>query len=304
MKRFSLLFLLITSFVLTNCAFRPVPNTQNDKFSFVFMTDIHVQPELKAGEGFKQAIDSINSIKPNFVITGGDLIMDALGVGFLRADSLFNLYDSLAKHIESPLYNTIGNHDVFGLYKKSGVDTSDKNYGKEIFKKRLGNGNAYSSFDHKGWHFMLLDAIGFTEDRTYFGNIDSLQMEWIKSDLAKVDKKTPIVISTHIPFISAGMQVLEGGNAAFSSGGTVGNSHKVLELFKDHNLRIVLQGHLHIVEEIIVKNVHFITAGAVSAKWWQGLRQGFAEGYAVFEVDGNNFSWKYKTYGWKAVEAK
>ena len=99
MKRFSLLLLIVALFVFSNCASQPVQKSQSDKFSFVFMTDIHVQPELKAGEGFKQAIDSINSIKPNFVITGGDLIMDALGVGFPRADSLFNLYDSLAKNI-------------------------------------------------------------------------------------------------------------------------------------------------------------------------------------------------------------
>jgi len=49
----------------------------NNSFRFVFMTDIHVQPELKADQGFRTAIAKVNELEPDFVITGGDLIMDA-----------------------------------------------------------------------------------------------------------------------------------------------------------------------------------------------------------------------------------
>ena len=64
----------------------------DDNFTFVFMTDIHLQPERNAIEGFNQAIDSVNKLNPDFVITGGDLIMDALGQSFERSDSLYNFY--------------------------------------------------------------------------------------------------------------------------------------------------------------------------------------------------------------------
>ena len=47
-------------------------------FTFVFMTDIHLSPEKSAPVGFQQAIDTVNRLNPAFVITGGDLIMDAL----------------------------------------------------------------------------------------------------------------------------------------------------------------------------------------------------------------------------------
>ena len=49
-----------------------------NSFSFVFMTDIHLKPELKGDDGFRAAIARVNELKPDFVITGGDLIMDAL----------------------------------------------------------------------------------------------------------------------------------------------------------------------------------------------------------------------------------
>ena len=88
---------------------------QSESFTFVFMTDIHVQPEKRAAEGFRSAIDKVNSINPDFVITGGDLIMDALGQTQGRSDSLYNLYQNLMAQFKMPVYNTMGNHEVFGL---------------------------------------------------------------------------------------------------------------------------------------------------------------------------------------------
>ena len=39
--------------------------TADDEFSFAFLTDIHLQPELNAVEGFKQAIDTVNKLNPD-----------------------------------------------------------------------------------------------------------------------------------------------------------------------------------------------------------------------------------------------
>ena len=93
-------------------------NDTTDTFSFLFMTDIHLQPESGATDGFKMAIDTANKLDADFVLTGGDLIMDALGVSFNRADSLYQLYVETTKNFNIPVYNTIGNHELFGIYKK------------------------------------------------------------------------------------------------------------------------------------------------------------------------------------------
>ena len=293
------ILLLPVLFVLQSCQSK----TADNSYRFVFMTDIHVQPERKAAEGFKQAIAKVNELNPEFVITGGDLIMDALGQSFERSTQLYDLYNSLIKDFKMPVYNTIGNHEVFGLYKKSGINPDHPEYGKEMYRKRLGDNKTYFSFDHKGWHFMLLDAVGFTPERRYTADIDSLQMLWIEEDLKSVSKETPIIISTHIPFISAAAQIYNGGNKANGKRIAVGNSNKVLSLFENHNLRIVLQGHLHIVEEYIYKDIHFITGGAVSARWWRGDIEGFPEGFAVIDIQNKkDFTWHYQTYGWKAVK--
>lgn len=273
---------------------------KKNTFRFVFMTDIHVQPEIRASEGFAAAINKVNSLNPDFVITGGDLVYDVLRKEYSRADSVYNLYGEVSKQFKMPVYNTIGNHEVFGLYKESGIDPTHPKYGKTMFLERIGNGKTYLSFDHKGWHFILLDGIGFTPERRYYGYVDSVQIEWLRKDLAKLAPETPVVISTHIPFFSVWAQMQNGPTAALKNSSVITNALEVMDVLADNNLKLVLQGHLHEVEQIKFRNVSFITGGAVSAEWWRGPRDGFPEGFVVVDVQGDNFSWYYETYGWVA----
>jgi 3',5'-cyclic AMP phosphodiesterase CpdA len=291
-----IILLLFTLFIFS-CQQGP----QAPSFSFVFMTDIHIQPELDADEGFEQAIAKVNQLDPDFVITGGDLIMDALAQSHERSAELYDLYQSKLPEFNMPVYNTIGNHEIFGLYEKSGISPDHPEYGKTMYTQKLGTDEkSYYSFDHKNWHFMILDAVGFTPERRYIGKIDNTQMAWIAEDLKSVDPKTPIAISLHIPLASVRVQMSRGATAALSDGSVVTNSKEVLDLFQNHNLRLVLQGHLHIVEEIIYKGTHFITGGAVSGGWWKGAHEGFPEGFVKVSVKGSEFDWTYETFGWQA----
>ena len=303
MKRFRLLLVsILFASLFIGCAEN---GKNNDKdFSFVFMTDIHVQWKRHAKEGFTAAVNKINKINPDFVITGGDLIMDALGQKLPRADSLYNLYFDVTSHLQMPIYNTIGNHEVLGLYKESGVSPDDPDYGKNLFLRKMNYDKTYQSFNYKGWHFILLDAIGFTKERKYYGHIDSLQIEWLKKDLQGISETTPIVISVHIPFFSIYKQMREGPTAAFKGNEVIVNALQVLDLFKDYNLKLVLQGHLHELEDIYYKGVHFITGGAVCAAWWTGPNVGHPEGFVVVDVKGDEFTWHYQTYGWDAKHVK
>ena len=95
------------------------------------------------------------------------------------------------------------------------------------------------------------------------------------------------------------MQKYSGSTAANDSGLVVVNSKEVLDLFKGYNLKLVLQGHLHTVEDIYIDGIHFITAGAVSARWWTGPNMGFEEGFMLINVKGEDFDWKYVDYGWE-----
>ncbi len=276
------------------------PSQPENTFSFVFLADIHVQPEKNATEGFMQAIDTINKLKPDFVITGGDLIMDALWQTYGRADSLYTLYTETVKSFDMPVYNTMGNHEIFGIYPSSGVEKSHPEYGEKMYENRIGK--RYYSFNYNGWYFLILDSVEDTEKGSYIGKIDEKQIEWIKEELANIDSVSPIVLSTHIPFITIFKQIYYGTTLPNDSSLVIVNGKEVLDLFEGHNLKLVLQGHLHTIEDIYVDGTHFITAGAISARWWTGPNRGFEEGFVLVKVKDNDFEWEYVDYEWEVEE--
>jgi 3',5'-cyclic-AMP phosphodiesterase len=269
-------------------------------WSFVHFTDPHIQPELRADEGCRRAFRKIKALQPDFVVSGGDLVFDALAVDRPRANKVFGLYEDAVKELELPLYNAMGNHDVFGLYTQSGVQPGDAMYGKRMYEDYIGA--RYHSFDHKGWHFIVLDSIGMTDDRRYIGHVDEEQLDWLKQDLAATGTTTPIVIITHIALVTAfPSRMMEPG--ASTAGVVITNSREVLAALVPYNVKAVLQGHLHIIENVQYKGTQFITSGAVSGNWWKGQRFGFDEGFAVLTVEGDQISWRYETFGWKAEAA-
>jgi len=288
---------LIPVIVVASLLFSACGSTEAEiSFSFVFMSDIHLMPEENAPAGFMKAIEAINDMKPDFVISGGDQVDDALEQPFERADLLFTMYTEAVKNLKMPVYNVLGNHDIFGVYKKSGVDPGHPEFGKKMFQKRLNK--KYYSFDHKGWHFMILDSIRPVNGDSYIGEIDADQMEWISGELIELDKKVPIVIATHAPFHTIMPQI---DNRFSYEKFTIGNGGQVLELFKDHNLKLVLQGHVHHVEAILSQGVWFISGGAVCGGWWEGPLHGMEEGFVEFEISGEEFTWEYIDYGWETL---
>ncbi|MFV0590750.1 MAG: metallophosphoesterase family protein [Draconibacterium sp.] len=294
---------LFLIFALLFAACRPTTENiqkqvQPDDFSFVFMTDIHVTEERNATKGLIQAIDTINSLAPDFVLTGGDNIMDALAQTYERSDSLYSLFTQTTGKLNMPLYSTLGNHEVFGLYKKSGVDPSHNEYGKKMYENKIAK--RYYSFDHKKWHFIVLDGIGTTEDRHYYGHVDEEQLNWLKKDLEQTGKNRPVVVSIHIPLLSIGAQIMEGPTKALSESSVVTNAHEVIELLEQYNTKLILQGHLHFLEDIEYNGIHYITGGAVSAQWWQGARFGMEEGFLKIDISGDDFKWRYIDFGWNA----
>ncbi len=265
-------------------------------FSFAFITDIHLQPEGDAVRGFLKAVDTINYLKPDFVITGGDLIMDALRQRHSRADSLYNLYQETVKALQMPVYNTMGNHEIYGIYSGSGADPDDPDYGEKMFENKFGK--SFYSFNYKGWKFMILNSIEDSGHDSYLGLIDPKQVEWIKEEIQKTDPATPIVISTHIPFLTVETQKYQGTTLANDSSLVIINGKEIIDLFKGYNLKLVLQGHLHIYEDIYIDSIHFITGGAICGGWWRGPYLGHEEGFILIKVKGDDFTSEFVDYNW------
>lgn len=269
-------------------------------FTFLFLTDTHLQPELNAAEGCSQCFKKARTIKADFAIQGGDHVFDALGVTQPRATSVFDLYAATEQVLGMKLHHTIGNHDCFGVYPSSGVAPADPLYGKKMFEDRFGK--TYYSFDHKGVHFIVLDSIGFTEDRAYEGRIGPPQLDWLASDLRVLPAGTPIIVSVHIPLVTAFNSYLPLPATPYKHNSlSVANAYQAIALFEGHNVLGVLQGHTHINETVIWKGVPYITSGAVCGNWWHGTRMGVPEGFTVVEVRDGKLSTRYETYGFKSV---
>jgi 3',5'-cyclic AMP phosphodiesterase CpdA len=266
------------------------------EFSFAFISDVHLQPENNAVKGFLEAIDTINDLKPDFVIVGGDNIIDALSQSHGKADSLYTLFLETEKALNMPVYHTMGNHEIYGIYSRSGADPNNPDYGEKMFENRIGK--SYYSFDNKGWKFMILNSVENAGNDSYIGLIDEKQVAWIKEEIRKTDQTTPIVLSTHIPFITVETQKYKGTTLPNDSSLVIINGKEVIDLFKGHNLKLVLQGHLHIYEDIYIDGIRFITGGAIAAGWWSGPYLGHEEGFMLVKVKGDDLTTEFVDYNW------
>lgn len=246
-------------------------------FSFIHFTDLHIQPELHAADGCAKCVARMNALKPDFAICGGDLVFDAAQVRYPRAKQLFDLYEETLKPLHMRVHAVPGNHDVFGVSSKSGVAQTDPHYGKRIFEDRIGA--TFSSFDHMGWHFVLLDSIGSKPGRDYIGHIDGAQIDWLRADLARMNPGSPLVVVTHIPLVSGAMQIVPDPDRTAETY-LVTSARDVLEVLWPYRPKMVLQGHTHIRETVSYNGCQFITSGAVCGNWWKGVAKGIPKALA------------------------
>lgn len=285
MISFLLLLLIIPAFNSCKNAEAVTPS-EKQAFSFAFFTDLHLNNgNNNCFSGFQKAIESARSKEVDFIITGGDNCdIDVLGNDSKTANDLYSHFSSVIKSSGIQFYPGLGNHDRY-----YGVPASDSLYNQGLFEKYMGV-NSYYSFDHKGWHFIILNTANSFVDET--------QKSWLQKDLGLTPYGTPIILVVHVPFLSMYYPALYGN---YTSKDTTKDFKKIWDMFNKHNLKLVLQGHMHIYEEIKVLDTQFITGGAISANWWAGPYFGTQEGYLKVDIDqSGNVSWSYIDYGWSA----
>jgi 3',5'-cyclic AMP phosphodiesterase CpdA len=254
-----------------------------ESFSFGFFTDIHLNANSKnCFAGFNQAITVANTKHLDFILTGGDNCdIDGLNNN-TTAHELYGRFADVIKKSPIPFYPAIGNHDRFW-----GVGKEDPLYCQGLWEKYTGC-KRYYSFNHKGWHFIVLD--------TSNSSVDNEQKQWLSNDLTSTRPDIPTVVIVHVPFLTVYYPALEG---RYTNADTFSNFKEIWDMFKGRNLKLVLQGHQHLYEEIKVLGVQFITGGSVCASWWGGPYHGTQEGFLNVKISAsNNISWEYVDYGW------
>ncbi len=222
------------------------------EFKFIHASDTHLsEVSLDRTHRLKTLADSL---KPEFVLVTGDLIKDALRVPENEAASLYEMYIREIKKFNMPVWSAAGNHENFGIERQSSL-VSKKNplYGKKMFQHYLGPN--YYSFNYGGIHFIALDDIDF-EDLWYYGHVDSVQVEWLKKDLASVPATVPVITFAHMPMFSGGLSLsnfeeegpgrsLERQNGKLHYRHVVSNAQELLMILQTHLYPLSLAGHFH-----------------------------------------------------------
>ena len=232
-----------------------IRETQSRAFNFVHGSDSHIAPEnVERFRRFRQLTDSLS---PSFVLMGGDLIRDAMSQTEEKSRSYFDPYAAEARAFRTPVWNVPGNHDHYGIIRsRSHADPGNPLYNRGMYRQYFGPD--YYSFTYGGVHFIGLNTIS-PDDSAYYGDVDSVQMAWLKQDLAHVPADMPIVTFNHIPFFSS-WPTLTGydedplvASVARVNGKpqyrhTVGNVLAVLEVMRGHRHVLALGSHMHAPE--------------------------------------------------------
>ena len=264
------------------------------------LTDIHVQPEGKAPLGFEKCLEHAQSKKPDLILTGGDLIMDALAASRESTQQQWDVFFRVLKANASvPVKHSIGNHDVWGWGDRAKYAT-EPGFGKKWACDLLGLAKPYYSFDQAGWHIVVLDSTHPVDGNGYTARLDEEQFEWLASDLASTKK--PVMVLSHIPILGVCSQ-FDGQNEKTGNWVIPGSyvhidARRIKDLFLKHkNVKLCISGHEHQLDSVVYNGVTYICNGAVSANWWNGRYFECDYGYALVDLfDDGTFANTYVPY--------
>jgi len=270
-----------------------------DSLRLVFFTDVHAHTDWETPKALATAAKAINAEHPELVIGGGDLIYDGFEVSVATAEPQWDVYMAMHRAIRAPVEAILGNHDLVAVQPDDG---SEPNFDpRSVFRQKLGLDRTWRVVDANGYRFFLIDSVEISDDDLmYHGRVSEEQLSWLGDELGRTDTNTPIVLVTHIPLLSVIHQAIKGATFAVEASRLVVNNREVLEHFADHNLLLVLQGHLHAEEMLRWQGTTFITSGAICGNKWRGPRYGTPEGFGVLTLRPDRVEWEYKTYGWTA----
>jgi 3',5'-cyclic AMP phosphodiesterase CpdA len=237
----------------------------SQNFTFAYISDSHIQ-HIRGTKfvnnwdrGLIRAVAEANLMtpKPDFVMFGGDLAQ--LG----SKPELDHGMGMLSK-LNAPLKAVMGEHDYY-------LDLGE--YWSKLF------GPQHYSFDHKGVHFVVLNSILTTDEWTHkrwptaeqrmleMAGLDNpngspfmvgeKQREWLKTDLAKVKKDTPVVVFSHSPI----QKIYKGWNF------WTDDAEQVQALLAPFDQVNVVYGHVHQIQYNQIGNISFNSVMATAWPW-------------------------------------
>ena len=210
----------------------------------------------------------------------------ALGDIIYDHPELYPEFERGVSRMGIPFFQVLGNHD-------QDYDSSTDEGSTGTFNGRFGP--RYYSYERGAAHYVVLDDV-FWHGTGYMGYIGSDQLRWLENDLRFVEAGRPVIVSCHIP-VSGGRHVRL-GNPHPSATISVSNRSRLYQLLEPYQAHIIT-GHTHENEHVFEAGTHEHVVAAVCGGWWSGpiCGDGTPNGYAVYEIQGEEVSWRYKSTG-------
>jgi Icc protein len=278
----------------------PLPYSPKRVLRVAHLTDIHIQPHLWAAKGLEKCLHHLQNldIKPDFILNTGDSVMGSHGISRDKAAKEWQLYHKvLTSENSTPILSSIGNHDIW--CPSAGTFEDGKKWALDETETSL----PYRSFDRNGWHFIMLDSIQPGLGGTgYTAGLDEAQMDWLRKDLKNTPAHVPVIITSHIPILSACV-FLDGDNVKDGKWVVPGSwmhtdAAQIIKLFDKHeNIKLAVSGHIHLLDRVQYNNVTYCCNGAVCGNYWMGKYKETRQGYAIIDLfDDGSFSNQYVSY--------
>ena len=198
-----------------------------------------------------------------------------------------------------PWYNVMGNHD-------ENYDVDRDELADETFEAHFGP-STYS-FNVGKVHFIVLDDILWPDPRDgqgYWGGMRPDQLDFVENDLKLVPKDHLVVVSMHIPLSEEGDSFRDE------------DRQRLFDLLADYPYTLSLSAHTHLQKQDFFdekdgwkqkKPHHHYNVGTTSGDWYRGvldenglpvstMRDGTPKGYALLDIDGNDYKIRYRVAG-------
>ncbi len=215
------------------------------KLKAAFITDVHYGFDIgnnlgsKAPRLMKAFIRAVNKFLPDIIIDGGDRVS---AKSEERDRRHTNEYLRHFNEAAAPLEYIDGNHDA----------------------KNLGRRPSYSK-DIGGFHLVFWNP---NVDIPKTGlRLDAADLEWLRRDLAKTDKKT--ILFSHVPLDNVREDEETGIDRRFYYG-EGGKARQILE--ESGKIVLCLHGHHHRNRHREINGIHYITQQSFTQEWREKYR--------------------------------
>lgn len=241
---------------------------------------VYFEEELPLAASAAKDVEALNrqSHTPVFGVVCGDIVGDHP-----------EHYDAIIKILNSthiPFFFAPGNHDMT-------LNVRSDELSKDTFKAIFGPD--YYSFNRGKIHYVVLDDVFYVgRDYLYIAYLPEKQLAWLQQDLAGVPAGSTVAVILHIPTSTRKTETRENMHNVLQ------NRRYLYEMLKPYKAHI-FSGHTHYNDNFVINdNLYEHVHAAVCAEFWQTPQcsDGTPQGYGVYEINGNDVKWYYKSVGY------